>query len=180
MSSRVLWDLYEGVIPVAECEKFIKICKSECTFEDKSVSLATSAGSYKAKRGWTENHELMKLTDHFAKSANRKYFNFDISYVPPVQLTQYDPGASCGWHIDVHWSIDLMYDRKLSVVVQLSDPDEYTGGDFEFGGGPVAPTEFKTRGSVLVFPSYIQHRVTEVTEGTRYSIVSWVEGPRWR
>ena len=82
--------------------------------------------------------------------------------------------------IDVHWDTQLAYDRKLSVVVQLCDPNSYEGGVFEFGGGPVAPKEFATQGSVLVFPSYLSHRVTEVTKGTRYSIVSWAEGPRWR
>ena len=100
--------------------------------------------------------------------------------MPPIQLTQYEVGASCGWHIDVHWDTELAYDRKLSVVVQLCDPNSYEGGVFEFGGGPVAPEEFATQGSVLVFPSYLSHRVTEVTKGVRYSIVSWAEGPRWR
>ena len=177
---RSMWELYEGAIPRMECEKMIVKCRQQCTFEDEATSLATSAGSYKAKRGWTEDYELMNLTDSFTRNANRKTFNLDVSYIPPIQLTQYDVGASCGWHIDVHWDTELAYDRKLSVVVQLCDPNSYEGGVFEFGGGPVAPKEFATQGSVLVFPSYLSHRVTEVTKGVRYSIVSWAEGPRWR
>ena len=72
-----------------------------------------------------------------------------------------------------------MYDRKLSVVVQLTDPSDYEGGIFEFKTVET-PANFKTRGSILVFPSYLEHQVTEITEGTRYSLVCWAEGPRWR
>ena len=69
--------------------------------------------------------------------------------------------------------------RKLSIVIQLSDPKDYDGGDFEFfdeGGNG----KFRGKGSVLVFPSVHMHRVTEVTSGVRYSLVSWAEGLRWR
>ena len=125
---RSMWELYEEAIPRMECEKMIVKCRQQCTFEDEATSLATSAGSYKAKRGWTEDYELMNLTDSFTRNANRKTFNLDISYIPPIQLTQYEVGASCGWHIDVHWDTELAYDRKLSVVVQLCDPNSYEGG----------------------------------------------------
>ena len=72
-----------------------------------------------------------------------------------------------------------MYDRKLSVVVQLTDPDEYEGGEFKFKYVE-QPEGFNNRGSVLVFPSYLEHCVTPVTKGTRHSLVTWIEGPRWR
>ena len=42
------------------------------------------------------------------------------------------------------------------------------------------PEGFKAQGSVLVFPSYLVHRVSEITKGTRRSLVNWIEGPRWR
>ena len=72
-----------------------------------------------------------------------------------------------------------MYDRKLSVVIQLSDPTTYQGGDFQFQDVET-PVNFRTQGSILVFPSYLPHRVTEITDGVRYSLVDWLEGPRWR
>jgi PKHD-type hydroxylase len=34
-------------------------------------------------------------------------------------------------------------------------------------------TEIREKGSVIVFPSFIWHRVTPVTAGTRYSLVNW-------
>ena len=72
----------------------------------------------------------------------------------------------------------MSYDRKLSVVVQLSNSNNYSGGQLEFKETE-APSQFSTQGSIIVFPSYLQHRVTEVTEGVRYSLVCWAEGPRW-
>lgn len=74
-------------------------------------------------------------------------------------------------------------DRKLTFVLQLSDPSEYDGGRFEFGGNvplQLDPKDFLPKGSILVFPSLFQHRVTEVTRGTRHSLVGWIEGPKWR
>jgi PKHD-type hydroxylase len=77
--------------------------------------------------------------------------------------------------------------RKLSVVISLSDPKDYEGGDFEFQfRGSDDPTltkivpEIKPKGSVLVFPSYIWHRVKPITKGLRYSLVAWVRGNPYR
>ena len=71
-------------------------------------------------------------------------------------------------------------DRKLSVTVQLSDPSEYEGGGFEFLECPNPDESSRKKGTVLVFPSYLKHRVLPVTKGTRKSLVAWFEGPRWK
>jgi PKHD-type hydroxylase len=76
--------------------------------------------------------------------------------------------------------------RKLSVTISLNDPAEYEGGNLQFDLGPHRPdryhtvTEIRPRGSVIVFPSHIQHQVTPVTSGTRYSLVCWNLGPSWK
>ena len=72
-----------------------------------------------------------------------------------------------------------MYDRKLSISIQLTDPSEYEGGDFEFQNIE-NPCNFRTQGSVLVFASHQVHRVTKISKGKRNSLVGWMEGPRWR
>jgi len=65
--------------------------------------------------------------------------------------------------------------------MQLSDPTEYTGGQFEFSHVTDFPAnEFTAKGSILVFPSALFHRVTPTTAGVRRSLVSWIEGPCWR
>ena len=71
--------------------------------------------------------------------------------------------------------------RKLSFVVQLSDPDDYEGGNLQLldenGKSYIAP---RKRGTVVVFDSRTQHRVLKVKRGIRKSLVGWVVGPRWR
>ena len=68
--------------------------------------------------------------------------------------------------------------RKLSITIILSDSIEYDGGEFVFekGGDEV----FKNQGTVIVFPSFIRHRVNPVTKGIRYSLVNWFTGPAFK
>jgi len=68
--------------------------------------------------------------------------------------------------------------RKISMVISITDPDTYEGGEFEFIDG--TKPDLKPRGSVLVFPSFVRHRVTPVTTGTRYSLVNWFVGNKFR
>ena len=77
--------------------------------------------------------------------------------------------------------------RKISMTINLTEPDDYKGGDLKFDFGPHAGrARFKTckeirpRGSIIVFPSFIHHQVTPVTEGTRYSLVMWSLGKPFR
>lgn len=76
--------------------------------------------------------------------------------------------------------------RKISVTISLNNPDQYEGGNLEFDLGPHRPdrfhtcTEIRPKGSVIVFPSHVNHRVTPVTSGTRYSLVCWSLGAPFR
>ena len=99
-----------------------------------------------------------------------------------LQFTMYDEsfGGRYDWHVDHggHQSGG----RKLSVVVQLSDPLTYEGGELQFGQATDDKIEVadKNKGCVVLFPSYMRHRATEVTKGTRYSLVTWITGPPFR
>ena len=75
-----------------------------------------------------------------------------------------------------------MHDRKLSVTIQLSDSNDYEGGDFVFDQEYQSPDPkaLRKKGTILVFPSPIRHAVKPVTKGTRKSLVAWVEGPKWK
>ena len=76
-----------------------------------------------------------------------------------------------------------MFDRKISAVVQLSNPEDYEGGLFEIDNDVRPPfdiSRFMPRGSLLIFPSYVKHAVTPVTKGIRRSLVTWYNGPRFR
>lgn len=110
---------------------------------------------------------------------NDEFFEFDLTSMDQgLQFTRYSaPGEHYEWHIDRGM---LSGTRKLSLSLQLSDPDDYKGGDLElwFGGEPVKAS--RERGVMTLFPSWAMHRVTPVTEGVRYSLVCWVSGPSFK
>jgi PKHD-type hydroxylase len=105
---------------------------------------------------------------------NEHYFKFDLhGFDEGFQFTEYTaPGGHYTWHVD---KIANGIIRKLSIVVQLTDENEYVGGDFEINDGKQESLSRK-RGTVLAFPSYTLHRVSPVTQGTRHSLVSWISG----
>jgi PKHD-type hydroxylase len=82
------------------------------------------------------------------------------------------------WHIDSHPPIGNTQ-RKLSISILLSDPSEFEGGELQFKG--MEDRKILTKqGSIVVFPSFVEHRVTPVTKGVRYSAVTWASGPAFR
>ena len=115
----------------------------------------------------------------FVNEMNARYFGFDLSgFDQGLQFTRYGaPGQHYGWHTD---SGMMTGQRKLSLTVQLSDPDDYEGGDLELCWGPEPMTASREQSMITVFPSWTMHRVTPVTKGTRYSLVAWVSGPPFK
>ena len=131
-----------------------------------------------------DDSELKAIIWNYGNIANGFSFGFDIINKFDIQFTTYhgtDKGCY-NWHKDNEFMKEGYYDRKLSVVIQLNDPSDYEGGNFEFDidGEVISPEGFENKGSIIVFPSFLKHRVTEVTKGTRNSLVSWIEGPHFR
>ena len=122
----------------------------------------------------------------YIQNVNGKAFGFDIQHLEPLQYTVYNSNnlGNYKWHRDTAFLAPNMYDRKLTLVMQLSDSDEYEGGDLiledDFFVNKLVPAEMRARGSIFVFPSFIKHTVTPVTKGIRRSLVGWAEGPKFR
>ena len=177
------WRLYSGMVSREECERITKLCYDTCRLDDGTVfngaDTTTSSELRQTKVGWIEDQGLMSMAVQFLRLANRDAFGFDIDYMPPLQFGEYNEGSFYDYHYDVNWEGNTPYDRKLSYVLQLSDPSTYEGGVFEFKEIE-QPTRFSEQGSILIFPSYLTHRVTKVTKGRRNSLVGWIEGPRWK
>ncbi len=126
-------------------------------------------------------NDIAKKIMSYVYDANRECFGVDIWDMFLLQFTEYQASANgkYDWHHDVDFLNRDTFERKLSVVVQLSDPSSYDGGDFEFYNMS-QPHAFRLQGSIIVFPSFFNHRVTPVTRGTRHSLVTWIDGPKWR
>lgn len=120
---------------------------------------------------------------HYVLKANRENFKYDISGFDNemMQYTSYSEGEYYNWHTDSGLLSEDPHQRKLSIIVQLSDPSDYRGGEVQImsedGSMMVLP---KVRGSVIVFDSRTRHRVRKVESGVRKSLVGWVVGPKWK
>jgi len=112
---------------------------------------------------------------------NEKFFNFDLTMLERLQFTEYSSNELGFYeqHVDpLVWCNP--HNRKLSFVLQLSDPSEYEGGELKLYTAKDPIVIKKTRGLAVFFPSYVLHEVTPVTEGTRHSLVGWVHGPSFK
>lgn len=120
-----------------------------------------------------------------AIEANDQWFKFHISKLDYIQLAEYDAAYLGEYkkHHDVFWlNGDQDYHRKLTAIVQLSDPSAYEGGNFEMFDLSHYPSsdDIRNQGTTFFFPSFLTHQATPVTRGTRYSLACWFDGPKWR
>lgn len=125
--------------------------------------------------------ELWKL----AMQANDEFFDFHLAKLDYLQLAEYSQEYQGEYksHHDVFWmNNDPKYHRKLSCVIQLSDPSEYDGGDLEIYNTQhsIDIDNRRSQGTAIFFPSFYTHAVTPVTRGKRYSLTAWFDGPKWR
>jgi PKHD-type hydroxylase len=105
-------------------------------------------------------------------------WEFDLNgFKEMSQLTFYKQDSHYGWHQDC--GPKEFSNRKLSAVVQLSDPSTYHGGHLEFFGSQLNDS-LREQGSITFFPSYQFHRVCPIIEGFRFSLVIWMSGNPYR
>ena len=137
----------------------------------------------KSKIKWVHPDDNSQwLYDKFAGmviEANKTWkFNL-YSIIDSIQYTEYLAGGGhYDWHVDI--GPKNISHRKVSIVVQLSDPSEYDGGDLELWNGGAIKSIFRGRGTTVLFPSFTMHRVTPVTRGLRKSLVLWVGGEHYK
>jgi len=168
-----------------ECDAIIEIGEQAYLFE----GLVGGADNIKRKHirdsivgffGYSDNTSWLydKMSDA-VRTANNEAWNFDlIGFGDDIQYTKYfGGGGHYTWHADIG---ETCSHRKISMVLQLSDENEYDGGELEFFSGPEINTMSKKRGTLVMFPSFLVHRVTPVNSGVRKSLVSWVSGPNFR
>lgn len=128
--------------------------------------------------------ETRPIYEHLAnrcKWINDYSYQFDLDgFTENFYYLKYDhEGSHFGYHFDSGPSTP--FPRKLSFVVQLSDPNEYQGGEFQIMGGNQKPiTAAKMKGTIIAFPSHYLHQVTPLTSGTRRSLVLFSGGHHFR
>ena len=173
-----------------EVDKIIEYCdalpvhKGTIGGSDKDEDISSIRDS---KVSWVGlNSDTQWIYDrlaYIARQLNGQFYKFDLyGFSEDLQYTTYD-GTETGhytWHLDSGVTNNGAAPRKLSVVVQLSNPNEYEGGDLELFSSSNPTQVVKKKGLVAAFPSYMLHRVSAVTSGTRKTLVVWVCGPSFK
>jgi len=129
----------------------------------------------------SKNQWVYEKLAHVVSSLNSQHFYYDLSgFAEPFQLTKYEMSQQgmYTWHTDSGAGGKPC--RKLSLVIQLTDPSKYEGGNLQLCVGKDPITIEKRRGLITVFPSFVLHQVTPVVSGVRTSLVSWISGPPFR
>ena len=124
------------------------------------------------------NEKLKNKLKMVFELSNLSIWKSNIQEMEKVKILRYENGGKYKWHTDC--GAKETSTRKLTAIVQLSDETNYEGGDLEFGitddTGKNNHKANKTRGSITIFPSFLSHRVTPITKGTRHSLITWMLG----
>lgn len=133
-----------------------------------------------------QNEDTLWIYDRLswiARHLNGEFYKFDLhGFGENFQFSVYDEtyNGHYTWHRDSGFTSQGTPPRKLTLVLQLTDPSEYEGGSLEVFTKPDPEEVDKEKGLVTVFPSFTLHRVTPVTKGTRKTLVAWICGPAFK
>lgn len=187
------WFYYTQHLKESFIDKIIQAGQESKTIDgligqDNGVDVRVNKKIRKSKISFPSREKYPEIYDliyHYGVQANNEAFGFDINTVETCQFTTYnsDNKDFYDWHIDTNWKTEKMCHRKLSVVVQLSEPNDYKGGNFEIWNGNFSKQDkinINKKGTVIVFPSFLEHRVTPVTKGKRMSLIGWIQGAKFR
>ena len=204
------WYFYSSVIDKKTCNKIkvlgeedfkpAQVDKKKGTTDEERITGRKKENGLDQKTrisdiSWTNEQWVIDLVWPYMEHANKEVgWNFDITAVESMQITKYKPGSFYTWHKDGRSDCLSVYNdpdnkflygnvRKLSMTILLNG--NYQGGEFQFAQynkleNKIETPDFKNAGSVIVFPSFMEHQVAPVTKGTRYSLVAWFVGPPFK
>jgi PKHD-type hydroxylase len=180
-----LYAFWNNAFSKEECQTIINIAKDKglikgTTFNDDKIKDVRDS-----KISWLYPVDGMdwvfrRVTD-IVLNLNERFFKFDLFGLNEgFQFTNYEsPSGKYGKHVDRAMNIPV---RKLSISIQLTNPEEYEGGELKLydGDDEEATVMDKTQGTLIIFPSYVLHEVMPVTKGERNSLVTWVTGKQFK
>ena len=178
--------LIPDALTQAECAALIALCAAQPM---RDAGLVRASGDQQIRRAeisWLDDLPqaawVMDRMIGLTAQANRESFHFDLTdFAESPQVARYTAAraARFDWHSDIG-STPIAAKRKLTVVVQLSDPAEYQGGTLDLRPDSTVHPSPTAQGSAIIFPAFTLHRVTPVTDGTRWSLTLWSHGPAFR
>jgi predicted 2-oxoglutarate/Fe(II)-dependent dioxygenase YbiX len=176
--------VYENVFSQEDIDKFKDYCGSleldtALVGEARMEITSKRKGQKSFFKSTTANHWIFQKIFNVVTDANSRHWGFDLWGCNQIQYTVYDTqGDHYDWHTDLFFDSAHNDHRKLSVVIPLTAPEEYQGGEFQIMLGS-SKTISQPLGSAILFPSFLLHRITPVTAGRRASLVLWFTGPKF-
>ena len=182
------WAFWQDAFTIEECKKIIDIGERRRKLKAQIGGGLAGLNDPKVRRSdivWLFPQDDMtwafQKMSHYIHSLNERFFGFDLwGFTEGFQFTKYDSKEKGFYDMHVDRGMGMYTPRKLSITLQLSDPDDYVGGDLNLYFGKEPTPSKRTQGFLTVFPSYTMHEVTPVTKGTRYSLVAWITGPQFK
>lgn len=197
LTNPVPWVVLDTKLPSSLCDEIQEY------FIDREPQLGTAVsnpGHRRAGVRWCSPYDWVgPFMWQYISQVNEHHFQYDIcaTYFTESQHIEYRPGFHYKWHEDDDIQSCLAYEtpqlqsyrpevreyvRKISFTLQLSEPSEYTGGKVQLYDDTRGVTQFipQDRGTLCIFDSRTRHRVLPVKTGTRYCLVGWALGPRWK
>ena len=167
-----------------ECDAILKECvlelwlnsdvvgQSDKGRKKKKLREATQQNLPMNEKGWPYT-KVLELT----QQANIKNFKMNVAgffQADNPQIVRYKNKSFYDWHLDIGNNAPF---RKLTFIVQLSDSDDYDGGNLELMNMITDGNLFRIKGQIIIFPSFVPWRITKVTKGVRNAIEGWIHGP---
>jgi PKHD-type hydroxylase len=187
------WVYWDNAFTPEELEKIVMYCEQ---YETTPATIFKSVDQKDVEQYRISNVDfhgrnpdtawIFDRLNQVIQAANEIYYNFELNGYSKFQYTVYrsEENGHYDWHMDMaigNTPHDDIEHRKLSLSLCLND--EYKGGEFFVnigtGSQPADPIETK-KGRIILFPSFIIHKVSPITKGTRRSLVAWVLGPKFK
>ena len=199
MYLKVPYISYPSILKPEICDKIIQHGKDKlisAVVVDSKTNTSIDQTPRNSYVSWLSDQWIYDLILPYIKDANKQAgWNWNFDCIEPIQFTKYGLDQFYDWHPDGGSDCLSVYTnqsdstkngkiRKISVTINLVDGNDYEGGSLQFdlgiSGGIQTCDQIKPKGSIVIFPSFIPHRVTAITKGTRYSLVMWALGKPWQ
>ena len=178
-----LYAFWNNAFSKEECQTIINIAKDKGLVKGTTFNDDKTKDVRDSKISWLYPVDGMdwvfrRVTD-ITLNLNERFFKFDLFGINEgFQFTNYEsPSGKYGKHVDRGMNILV---RKLSISIQLTNPEEYEGGELKLYDGEEETIMSKEQGTLIIFPSYVLHEVMPVTKGERNSLVTWVTGKQFK
>jgi len=170
----------DGIVSRASGEWKTSYVTTNVMGADPAPSISNARISTQQPLSKDENGSPLSDILFHVEKMNYSSWNFKLTgtddQIDATEIYKYEVGGHFRWHMDM---TPILSSRKLGFTLQLSASDDYEGGDLEFMACDSNPA-IRKKGSLIVFPSFVWHQITPVTQGTRLAIVGWVHGPTFQ